>query len=95
MILILEKRTLYSEQGCQVGLFEAKNNKFEIFKKSVGLEILEKLLSSWPLLKSIEVYIVKYKILPFLKQSLAIFSYKQPYPLASCTYLGDGYLKIF
>ena len=53
------------------------------FLKSVGPEIFENLLSSWrPFFKSIEVYILKSKIFPFLKQSLALFSYKH---LASLT----------
>ena len=33
------------EQGCQVGLFEAK---FVLFFWTFGLRILENLLSSWP-----------------------------------------------
>ena len=38
-------------QDCQVGLFEAKYDKFGLFY-TVGLEIFNKLLSSWPFLKS-------------------------------------------
>ena len=53
-----------------------KNKKIGLFIKSVGLEIFENLLSSWPIFKSIEVYIVKSKNFPFLKQSLAFLSYK-------------------
>ena len=42
----------------------------------IGLEIFNNLLSIWPFLKSIEVYIVKSKHFPFLKQSLAFFNCK-------------------
>ena len=47
-------------------------------KKSVGLEIFENLLSSWPFLKSIEVSIVKSKILSFLKTEFGTFQLQAP-----------------
>ena len=71
-------------QGCQVGLFEAKYDKFDPFLM-VGLEILENLFSSLPFLSLglfngwpffLNVFLVKSKIWPFLKQFLAFFSYK-------------------
>ena len=34
-------------QGCRAGLFEAKYDKFSLFL-TVGLEIFQNLLSSWP-----------------------------------------------
>ena len=35
------------KQGCQVGLFKARYDKFGLFL-TVGLEIVKNLLSSWP-----------------------------------------------
>ena len=53
-------------QGCQVWPFRGpKKTHFGFFLKLVGRKIFENLLSSWPFLKSIEVYIVKFKISPF------------------------------
>ena len=48
----------------------------------IGLEFFLNLLSIWPFLKSIEVYIVKSKHFPVLKQSLAFFNYKHLATLA-------------
>ena len=49
-------------------VFSRPNITNLVFSKSVGLEIFENFLSSWPFFKSIEVYIVKSKIFPFLKE---------------------------
>ena len=54
-------------QGCQVGLFEAKVDKFGLFSNL-------RLFSVWPFFP--KVCLVKSKIWPFLQQSLAFFSYK-------------------
>ena len=70
-----DKQYCTSNQGCQVGLFEAKYDKFGLFL-TVGLEIFLKLLSSWPLLSLglfngwpffPKAYLVKCKIWPFFK----------------------------
>ena len=44
------------DQGCQVGLFEAKYDKFGLFK-TVGLKICVNLLSSWPFFQ-VKAYLV-------------------------------------
>ena len=57
--------------------FSWPKNKFGLFfKQLVGLDIFYNLLSSWPYFRSIKVAMVKSKMLPFLKQRLAVVSYK-------------------
>ena len=64
-----------SEQGCQVWHFRGPP-KICPFYKLVGLETFENLLSnSWPFFLAYGSFIVKYQIFPFLKQSLAVFSF--------------------
>ena len=40
----------WKDQGCQVGLFEAKFDKFGLFLM-FGLKIFKNVLSSWPFFK--------------------------------------------
>ena len=54
-------------QSCQVGLFEAKNNTFVfVFFNRLASKYLE-LIKQFSLFKSVEVYVVKYKIWSFSK----------------------------
>ena len=61
------------DQSCQIGLFEAKNNKFCPFLIGWPQSFLIFIKYSWPFFKSIDVYIIRSKIFPFLKQSLTFF----------------------
>ena len=66
-----------TRQGCQVGLFEAKYNKFGLFLM-FGLGIFENLLSSWPFFQ-VYAYLefgLFSKSLFSKIQNLAFFSYK-------------------
>ena len=63
---------------CQVWPFRGQKKQLWPFFKLVGFEIFENLLLSWPLLKSIEVYIVKSKIFSFPKTEFGIFQLQAP-----------------
>ena len=66
-----------SPKACSWGAARGRVARFGLKKqiclfKSVGLEFLKNLLSSWPFFKPIGVYIVNSKIFPFLKQEFGI-----------------------
>ena len=63
-------------QSCQVWPFRGPKTNVAFFKNWLDSKFLHNLLISWPYFRSIKVSIVKSKMLPFLKQRLAFFSYK-------------------
>ena len=65
-----------TNQSCQIWPFQTKKQIWPFFKKLVGLEFFDNLLSSCPNFRSKKVSIVKFKTLPFLKQRLAVVSCK-------------------
>ena len=65
-------RTRNLSQGCQVGLFEDKHDKFGLFLNSWP----RNLLSSWPFCQ--KVYLVKSKIWPFFKTEFGLFQLQAP-----------------
>ena len=67
-MLPCEQIDTHDNQGCQVCPFWGKKNV-------AWTQNFWEFLSSWPLFKSVEVYIVKPNIFPFLKQSLEFFTY--------------------
>ena len=59
------------------GLFKAKNNKLSLFSNWLGSKFF-RIYKVIGLIKSLEVYILKSNIFPFLKQSLATFQLQAP-----------------
>ena len=76
--LIASHRRNQLTRVARFGLFEATKKQIWPFFKLVGFEICENLSISWPLFKSIEVYIVKSKIFSFPKTEFAIFQLQAP-----------------
>ena len=95
-----EKPQSLCSQGCQVGLYEANLDKFGPFLKHLASELLRIYLvvglffqvqACLELGLFPKVYLVKSKIWPFLKQSLAFFSHNL---LATLPVVHDGHAVV-